>query len=73
MEESTKPKRVKLNVTIDSDVKAALEEAAASEGRSVSWIVAKAFTDYAQHLASQPLTRSRGRKNRADVVRARGD
>ena len=54
MEKSSKPKRVKLNLAIDSSLKAAVVDVAAREGRSVSWVVAKAFTDYAQGLSSRP-------------------
>jgi hypothetical protein len=45
MEKFPKGKRVKLNLTIDCDLKAVLVELASSEGRDVSWIVERAILD----------------------------
>jgi hypothetical protein len=53
MEAPAKPKRVKINIVIDPGVKAAIVEVAASQGRSTSWIVTKAITDYLQGLRSR--------------------
>lgn len=53
MEKVQKEKRVKLNVTIDPEIKESLLELAAREGRDVSWIVCEAMRDYMKRLGRE--------------------